>query len=591
MRYRILILLLMAIGWYVFITGILLPIYTGYEYFTMYAATIINKKQRVDAIREHLSPHYFHYIKLVVSFAAVLLVLLTGLAVYKINLLCRAASRCFAVFKKATNVWKRNWHDSMVISRCIFTIAMVYTIGRALYLMHTIPYTHDETYTIPNFILPGPIVSTTFYPYPNNHILFSIVCWPFKYLPLPPEYAFRLPALFAIVICCFILYLLFKQLTNDFVASIGISIFVLLLPVMTYSFLARGYGFVFMFFAFNLYCVINFIKTKNKTYSRLFILFSVLGLYTVPSFIYCYGSVVIAGFFQLLWLRQKEQLRAFIKSIAITGMVTLLLYIPIMIASGGWKGFLSVIYFGYDESYGPSFARIWRLASDIYLFHFFEQRPLTAIFFVVVFVWLVLYAFARQKENRYNTFIALPFALVGLSIPLLSFIVQHKYPPERIHGYMSLCIALLIVLILGSFRKAVYKKVVGIAAVLAFLGLNIAFALKSAIIHNEIKPDTLAWEITDKLFENRSSGTDTCYSFSVFFITTIQMKWALAQKDIVVYQVEPNSPSTRLFDLNEKYPWIITSYKYPLNDSNKLHAEYIPILTRKEAVLWKRKQQ
>src|ERR1700760_4745004 len=52
---------------------------------------------------------------------------------------------------------------------------------------------HDEIYTIDYFVSRGPAFVVTDYSAPNNHILFSLVMWPF-YLLSESNFCLRLPS-------------------------------------------------------------------------------------------------------------------------------------------------------------------------------------------------------------------------------------------------------------------------------------------------------------------------------------------------------------------------------------------------------------
>ncbi len=589
MRTRILIYLLIIAGWYVFISNILLPIFYGYDFFIGYAAALINKKQRIGSIREHLSIGNFNIIRIAICVATIILMACTGYIFLKVDKVRNVLLRYFSVFQRALNVWKRNWQQSSNVSKAIFSLAIVYLVVQSVLLMGKLLYLHDETYTVHSFILPGPIVAATFYPYPNNHIFFSIVSWPFKYLPLPPAYAFRLPSLMAIILTCFVLYMLIKKTANDLIASLLVFIFVLMLPVMLFAAQARGYSFIFLFFSLVLYCAIEFVQTNKMVYNKLFCLFSILGFYTLPSFMYPFAVVIIASSLQLLFAKKTHALLQFIKYNVIAGMVILLLYLPIIFTSGGWAGFLKVIYVGYDESHTNSINNLENFYLGIYPYQFFEKRIVAGAFFVVLIIWAIQMSLSKLKGMSDYQRSILFYGTVGLLMPFISFMVQHKMQPERIHSYMAICLVLLCALMLSSIKGAMVKNLIAVLTLVLVCCLNISYAWKSKMVNNESNSSKIAWDLTNKVFENRSNGIDTCYSFDLYYTNTLQMKWALNKRDIVIYQIEANSPSSKIFDLNDHYPWIISTHNHPIQDSVRLHAAYTPILVRKEAVLWKRK--
>jgi len=63
-----------------------------------------------------------------------------------------------------------------------------------------LPIHYDEAATYDNFIRQGLVQTATYYPLPNNHILYNLVAVLFSRLPIPVDTAIRLPSVLAAMV-------------------------------------------------------------------------------------------------------------------------------------------------------------------------------------------------------------------------------------------------------------------------------------------------------------------------------------------------------------------------------------------------------
>ena len=572
------VFVLVLYAWFV-----LYPTTRGYDYFTAFAADLINKKQRLDAIRHAITAERFLAIQKIVIAVGILLVVLFASAIKYIKTLHHFLQRISSRLNLSWTSNSSQLKSTSLSEKIIFTVALVYLLVQSVWYMTQLPFIHDEAYTISNFILPGPLASMTFYPYPNNHIFFSLFSYPFTFLPFAPEVVFRLPSLVAVVLTCFIFFRLLLLFLPSFEAVLGVVVFVTLLPVSAYAVLARGYCLVFLFTALCIFCLIRLVQ-NNRNYHKAFLgLFSVLGLYTLPSFLYPFaafmGVYVMYGFYN----RTKLIIYNAIVISGVVGVTTLLLYSPVILASGGWSNFLHILYFGYDVT--AILSQFYEFVAGAYSIHLFEQTHLVPFVFILIgtlFIFSVRSMLLQKVTSSEKIFFWT--CILGLLAPIISFIVQRKMIAPRTHSYVSL---FLVGYILISLKLTLPNRVRHY--VLSILGLSLAvmnlmFVSKSGLLTGEKYISKSADLFATKMLEEKQQ-VDTCYTFDIYYLANINLQFSLQEEEIVFMQNEAGI-SYAPFNFQKRFNWIITNQNADVN-MDSINIKYYPAVVRFDATLWK----
>src|SRR5205085_2727599 len=157
--------------------------------------------------------------------------------------------------------------------------------------------------------------------------------------------------------------------------------------------------------------------------------------------------------------------KPFIKTAFLTGLccgiITIILYSPVIVTSGGWSNFLKVLYFGYDDT--ASISRLRYFIDSVYALQFFEW----SIAIIVLFIFLLVL-------------------------------------------------------------------------------MNATFAHSSLILRGEAYNDATADLFADQMLKD-ADKIDTCYTFDLFYLANIQLRYALVKRPLTVYQNQPGSPSSAAF--------------------------------------------
>jgi len=160
---------------------------------------------------------------------------------------------------------------------------------------------HDEALSLNSFALQDFSRTATYYPEPNNHFFFNIVNNIFSraigvrdiHTALDYIYVFRLLQLLVAFGSLYFLYLYVKHFFDENTAWISAIIFITTIPFLIFMMQLRGYNFSIFFAITILYYTSLYLEEQRKHQLLLSGIFSFLLLYTVPSNLYYYLSLLI----------------------------------------------------------------------------------------------------------------------------------------------------------------------------------------------------------------------------------------------------------------------------------------------------------
>jgi hypothetical protein len=227
----------------------------------------------------------------------------------------------------------------LAIVLVVMVLAVIYRLEYIYSSLH-----HDEAYTYVAFAH-SLFAAVTDYHLPNNHIFHSILVHLSTRIFGIQPWAVRLPAFMAGVLLVPAVYWLAKKLYDRWTA-LGAALLVAWSPILiNYSTNARGYTLVAFFTLLTLTLGSIVRKQKNLFAWMLIILFSALGLYTLPVMLFPFGIL-----FAWLFLENQvegpgpyrsklEFLRYWAAAGFGTAILTVLTYTPILIFTGPVKVF------------------------------------------------------------------------------------------------------------------------------------------------------------------------------------------------------------------------------------------------------------
>lgn len=345
-----------------------------------------------------------------------------------------------------------------------------------------IPIEFDEAYTYNAFASRSLWHTITDYHMPNNHVLSTIFINIVVHLVGNQLWMLRVPSLVVGVFMIPVCYLLARRLYGKDAAALG-SLFVAVFPVIVkFSVLARGYILI------SLCTVMIFLlgdyvrENKNRLAWLLLIVFSALGLYTIPIMLYSFGALYVWLF--LAWLfgdtatyrTRFDFLKYWLAGGVTTTFLTIALYLPIFLNKSnplaknqfltpvGWDAYSSLIWLKLKDTWLDWTSPIpgWMVSIGVFglllslmLHHKIARQkiPTQAAFFV----WMVGFIVLRRPimEVRMWTFLAAPLLIwsAGGLMGALKMLLGHlnvKWQPSPI--YSNVILVFVLVLSVSTLR-------------------------------------------------------------------------------------------------------------------------------------------
>lgn len=201
----------------------------------------------------------------------------------------------------------------------------------SIYFGLTVPVSYDEVWTYVTFTNKPFYYCMVYYPFPNNHVLHSLLTNVTEHLPFfDMLFRIRIPSILLALSAWSIAYSFLKKYYSDKVAMFVVAISAVLFRDIYYSFLSRGYILVVLFFVIALYAAYNIIHKGNRKKDWMFFAISgILGCYAVPSFLYPFATLNL-----LILIYNYRNLKSQIVWNVVTGFFILVAYTPIFLVSG-----------------------------------------------------------------------------------------------------------------------------------------------------------------------------------------------------------------------------------------------------------------
>lgn len=358
------------------------------------------------------------------------------------------------------------------LSKLEWLIAGVLLLGilaLRLYYCWVYPLGTDEIATYDYFVSGGAVAITSFYPIPNNHILFSLCCWVVSWFTPHDILVLRLPTLLISSIGTVVAYALLIRLANFRVATLAVGLFCLSPFTLYYSIAGRGYFLLIVLALGQFFATLAVLHARR--YQQLawaaFVVLGVLGMYTIPTYIYPLFSLGIWIAFTCIQRREGKQFITLLSATALIAAGTLLVYGPVISISG-----LRLLI--ANEYIAPQTPTEFWHSYSLYLHQparelFGHERFSVGGFVVLVVMALVALPFMPRNWQR----IALP-ALALTLLPFLYMPLQLVYSPARVLLYavffFFVAVALATDLLLERLRLPDRVAVIGIGLAVSLYG-------------------------------------------------------------------------------------------------------------------------
>ncbi len=360
----------------------------------------------------------------------------------------------------AVIVWRSKWPGFPKLTlkkNTVLVYAGIALAGIALSVaanLHT-KYGTDEVFSALNFASLPSFQCFSFYPLPNNHILFNVInginsLWHFDLV----ESGRILSLICYVIVLCSSWFFLQKWIRSNWIRSLSLLVLALQFPAWGFSGQARGYELLLLLSLLSLITFWQYWFEKENYLLPFHIIFNVAGILTVPSYLYWWAGLVIASLLIMLWEKRID--RSYIKASVTGAFMTVLVFLPLLSFSG-------IASLNSNVYVRPRNANLWDLIKDIsdniYFKGLFDEwfsfGSSTFLIGIACVLCPLLMFFYPPHNKKYRAMGILYFSM--MSAFCLMTAIMLRVPFNRImiaHGFVSLMFVLIMLMTLVKSRLA-----------------------------------------------------------------------------------------------------------------------------------------
>ena len=417
---------------------------TSYQDFSIFLLKGTGKLHKLEEFQtEFLTIQKFWGMRIIFIFAPVLTVLCILALSHFYSSIGKYIKSIIGEIRRKLLILKGRFANLSRSEKSAFLVYIIGLIAVRFYYALTMPISYDEAWTYLNFSEKGLLTSLSYYPAPNNHILYSIFTNISFWLPFDATTNLRSPSvLIGIVTCLIFAAIVFRHFGSK--ASLTSSAVFTFLPVSTYyGYMARGYGLTLLAFVIGLYATLKIMSdSKNRLNWFAWIVSSVIGFYSIPIYVHPFISLILLLIIASLWQANfKRILKLFLSGSIVTAIVTIL-YLPVFFING--TRIIATNKYTASSSAGK--------VSD-YLFYF---QPTFDYLTGIRYGWLissaaVLLALFSQTTRKLGLII-----LYLIVIPGVLLIINSANIGPRMWFYQMATISLLTALVIYLVKKPIW---------------------------------------------------------------------------------------------------------------------------------------
>jgi hypothetical protein len=330
------------------------------------------------------------------------------------------------------------------------------------------PFFVDDLASYVYFARNGPLITAVFYPIPNNHIFYNLLSSVATTFINDPLLSTRLISFVSFHMLILVLFVyLYRSFSNKWIAYLAVAICGFFFASSIYSIQGRGYMIFSLFTVSAGISLLKYVETRQALFLVIVIVSSILGAYTVPTFLIPFIGLIAVFLFFSIYRRDKILLQDAFICASCVGIGVFLLYLPTFIFSG--IGAITSNKFVVSDSRNDFFTYAFPVASA-------EVFSITAG--VNTKGWLVLLLlgllsiplFKNKQTNARNWFI-LSFSILG-SILLYNFVTR-SFMPLRVITYASFFVYVSYAIVLAYWIEKIRAKrlvYIGILLLIPFIG-------------------------------------------------------------------------------------------------------------------------
>ena len=291
------------------------------------------------------------------------------------------------------------------------------------------PMRLDEAYTFLYYLNQGR--DPFYYNVPNNHVFHTLLAKLAVLIGGAAPAVIRLPAFAAGVLCIPAIYFVCKRFNPQagLLAALGMAVF----PYMIlYSTMARGYSLIMLFTLLLTLAGQRYLDQPSRMRCVMIAVLSALGLWTIPTMMFPLAGLYL--WLTLMILIQARNLVALLRNfllptLGLTALLTVIFYIPVVIASHGSETLFSTQYVNarpWNDFLTHIAPHLRQIFTD-----FFRDVPTAAKYLGFLLAGIGLFAAVRRRA--WSALLLLPCILLGA---LVIFFAKQAIPFVRTWIYL-----------------------------------------------------------------------------------------------------------------------------------------------------------
>lgn len=230
-----------------------------------------------------------------------------------------------------------SWNNLSKKQKQTFLLFFILLLMYRLYLMLEYPFNIDELFSYHYLVDRGFAVSVFYYPGPNNHILYTLICNLFDLGSIRPEFVMKLPAFLIGMLLVFTSFIISLRYFKFNMALVVTVLLALSYQVNYYSITGRGYVLMLLFFILALHFSYDKLFGDNRRAEVMAIQCLSLGFYTIPVFLLPAVSLFLFLLLNILTVNDKKRgirLIVLFRIYSIAALIIILLYLPVVLLNG-----------------------------------------------------------------------------------------------------------------------------------------------------------------------------------------------------------------------------------------------------------------
>lgn len=295
-----------------------------------------------------------------------------------------------------------NVHQRLSKSEVIFLLGLMAVAASVRLARLDVTLTHDEAYMYNAFASRPVSHLVSNYHLPNNHVFLSLVLHFTMLLTGNHIWALRMPTILVGVLTVPATYWLARQFYSRETGLLGAALVAVHPTLVAYSSFARGYILIILFTVLTL-SLGDYVRLRENRFAwLLMIVFSTLGLFSIPIMLFSFGGLYIWMFLSWIFndINGYENKWNFLKYWVISGFatafLTVLLYLPIILNNSDrffGNGFISPLPWSvFPETTLNKFINTWA--------EWTESIPAWIIFLAVLGFFLSIILHTRISKPK-----------------------------------------------------------------------------------------------------------------------------------------------------------------------------------------------